>query len=43
VVRVLAHGIAFYEPGLATAAKEASWPGYVDGLLAFLSSLPSRG
>jgi glycosyltransferase involved in cell wall biosynthesis len=43
VVRVLAHGIAFYEPGLATAAKEASWPGYVDELLAFLSSLPSRG
>ena len=43
VARVLARGVAFYEPGLAAAAKEASWPAYVDGLLTFLSSLPSRG
>lgn len=43
VARVLDRGVAFYEPGLAAAAERASWPVYVDGLLAFLSSLPSRG
>jgi len=43
VSRVLDHGVAYYEPGLAAAAERASWPAYVDGLLAFLSSLPSRG
>jgi glycosyltransferase involved in cell wall biosynthesis len=43
VARVLDRGVAFYEPGLAAAAKDASWPAYVDGLLAFLGSLPSRG
>jgi len=43
VSRVLDRGVAYYEPGLAAAAERASWPAYVDGLLAFLSSLPSRG
>jgi glycosyltransferase involved in cell wall biosynthesis len=43
VARVLDRGVAFYEPGLTAAAEKASWPGYVDGLLAFVSSLPSRG
>lgn len=37
--RVLARGVAFYEPFLAAAAEEASWPRYVDGILAFLDSL----
>jgi hypothetical protein len=39
IARVLARGVAFYEPFLAAAAEEASWPRYVDGILAFLSSL----
>jgi glycosyltransferase involved in cell wall biosynthesis len=39
VGRVLARGIAFYEPGLAAAAAKASWPRYVDGLLSFFGSL----
>lgn len=39
VGRVLARGVGFYEPFLAAAAEEASWPRYVDGLLAFLSSV----
>jgi glycosyltransferase involved in cell wall biosynthesis len=39
VARVLARGIAAYARGLARAADEASWPRYVDSLLAFLSSV----
>jgi hypothetical protein len=31
-----------YEPGLARAAEEASWPRYVDGLLSFVSSFRLR-
>ncbi|MEO8347306.1 MAG: glycosyltransferase, partial [Acidobacteriota bacterium] len=38
VRRVLAHPPGHYEPGLARAAEEASWPRYVEGLLAFLGS-----
>lgn len=39
VARVLERGISAYAPGLARAAEDASWPRYVDRLLAFLSSL----
>ncbi len=39
VRRVLERGVAAYEPGLARAAEEASWPRYVDRLLSFLSKL----
>jgi glycosyltransferase involved in cell wall biosynthesis len=42
VGRVLARGHSVYEPGLARAAEEASWPRYVDGLLSFLGSFRPR-
>lgn len=42
VARVLSRGIAFYEPGLAAAAEEASWPRYVDELLSFFGSLKAE-
>ncbi len=42
VRRVLGRGPAHYEPGLARAADQASWPRYVESLLSFLSSLRPR-
>jgi glycosyltransferase involved in cell wall biosynthesis len=39
VRRVLSRGPDHYEPGLARAAEEASWPTYVKALLSFLRSL----
>jgi glycosyltransferase involved in cell wall biosynthesis len=39
VRRVLARARGHYEPALARAADEASWPAYVKGLLSFLRSL----
>jgi len=39
VRRVLDRGISAYEPGLARAAEDASWPRYAERLLAFLGSL----
>jgi glycosyltransferase involved in cell wall biosynthesis len=42
VETVLSRGIDAYAPGLARAAERASWPSYVDALLAFLTALPSR-
>ena len=42
VETVLARGDEAYAPGLARAAERASWPAYVDALLRFLASIPSR-
>jgi glycosyltransferase involved in cell wall biosynthesis len=39
VARVLAKSLEDWEPGLARAAREASWPRYVDGLLSFAASV----
>ena len=40
VQRVLDRGAGFYESGLDAAAAAASWPSYVERLLAFLASVP---
>lgn len=40
--RVLARGLAAYEPGLTRAAQRASWPSYVTALLSFLGSLETE-
>ncbi|HMA18260.1 MAG TPA: glycosyltransferase, partial [Thermoanaerobaculia bacterium] len=42
VARVLARGLGFYEPGLAAAASERSWPRYTDGILTFLTGIRAR-
>jgi glycosyltransferase involved in cell wall biosynthesis len=39
VERVLARPLESWEPGLARAAEEASWPRYVEGLLSFAASV----
>jgi glycosyltransferase involved in cell wall biosynthesis len=41
VRRIIERGISAYEPGLALAAGESSWPRYVERLLAFFSSVRS--
>jgi glycosyltransferase involved in cell wall biosynthesis len=41
IERVLATPLETWEPGLARAAEEASWPRYVDGLLSFATSVRS--
>lgn len=40
--RALERGLSAYAPGLERAADEASWPRYVDRLLAFLGSVEPR-
>ena len=35
--RVVERGVSAFEPGLTRAARESSWPRYVERLLAFLS------
>jgi len=42
VKRALDRGLSAYAPGLERAAEEASWPRYVDRLLAFLGSVAPR-
>lgn len=42
VQRILAHEPGHYQPGIARAADEASWPRYVESLLSFLASLRPR-
>jgi glycosyltransferase involved in cell wall biosynthesis len=37
VRRVVERGVSAFEPGLARASRESSWPRYVERLLAFLS------
>ena len=41
VRRVIERGISSYEPGLTLAARESSWPSYVERLLAFFSRVRS--
>ena len=41
VRRVIDRGISSYEPGLTLAARESSWPSYVERLLAFFSRVRS--
>jgi glycosyltransferase involved in cell wall biosynthesis len=40
--RALERGLSAYAPGLERAANEASWPRYVDRLLAFFGSVEPR-
>ncbi|HEX9303560.1 MAG TPA: glycosyltransferase [Thermoanaerobaculia bacterium] len=42
VERALDRGFSAYAPGLERAAEEASWPRYVESLLAFLGSVSPR-
>jgi glycosyltransferase involved in cell wall biosynthesis len=42
VKRALDRGLSAYAPGLERAAEKASWPRYVDRLLAFLGSVAPR-
>jgi len=42
VKRALDRGLSAYAPGLERAAEEASWPRYIDSLLAFFGSLAPR-
>jgi glycosyltransferase involved in cell wall biosynthesis len=42
VKRALDRGLSAYAPGLERAAEDASWPHYVDRLLAFLGSVAPR-
>ena len=42
VETVLARGDDAYAPGLARAAERASWPAYVDALLAFIATIEAR-